>query len=103
MTPGTTPATSPARRGPAPHPPFGQPVRRREDRALITGVAPFVADLDIDNALHMTLVPSPVAHARIKGIETQAAANMPGVAAVLTNRDLGVPPVAHGFRRQTSA
>lgn len=57
----------------------------------MTGAAKFVGDLHIENALQLMLVPSPVAHARITGVDTFAACAMPGVAAVLTNRDLGIP------------
>src|SRR5262249_48166028 len=43
-------------------------------------------------ALHATFVRSPVAHARVRGIDTSAALAMPGVVAVVTAADLeGLP------------
>ncbi|MHB1535888.1 MAG: xanthine dehydrogenase family protein molybdopterin-binding subunit [Acidimicrobiales bacterium] len=67
---------------------IGQRLRRREDPALLTGEARFVADLVVPGALHAALVRSTVAHARISSIDTAAAAAMPGVVAVYTGADL---------------
>ena len=64
-------------------------MRRREDRALLTGRGRFVDDLPAAGVLHLILVRSPHAHARIRGIDTTAAQNAPGVVAVITAEDLG--------------
>ena len=72
--------------------PFGHRILRREDRALVTGAAQFVGDLDIEDQLHLRLVCSPFAHAEILQIDTAAASVMPGVAAVVTSSDLGLAP-----------
>ena len=61
---------------------------RREDAALLTGEARFVDDLAVPGALHVKLLRSSVAHARIASIDTSAAAAMPGVVAVHTGADL---------------
>ncbi|MGZ6996491.1 MAG: xanthine dehydrogenase family protein molybdopterin-binding subunit, partial [Acidimicrobiia bacterium] len=61
---------------------------RREDAALLTGEAKFVDDLAVPGALHVKLLRSTVAHARIVSIDTGAAASMPGVVAVYTGADL---------------
>jgi carbon-monoxide dehydrogenase large subunit len=61
---------------------------RREDAALLTGEARFVDDLAVPGALHVKLLRSSVAHARIASIDTSAAAAMPGVVAVLTGAEL---------------
>ena len=61
---------------------------RREDPALLTGEARYVADLQVPGALHAALVRSSVAHARIASIDTAAARAMPGVVAVFTGADL---------------
>ena len=61
---------------------------RREDPALLTGEARYVADLHVPGALHAALVRSSVAHARIASIDTAAARAMPGVVAVFTGTDL---------------
>src|SRR5688572_16371944 len=61
---------------------------RREDPALLTGEGRYTDDLQIPGALHMALVRSPFAHARITSIDTTAAAASPGVRAVYTGPDL---------------
>ena len=66
----------------------GTRVERKEDPPLLTGEARFVADLAVPGALHLALVRSPHAHARITSIDTAAAAAMPGVVAVFTGADL---------------
>jgi len=67
---------------------IGQPLKRREDARLLTGEARFVDDLAVPGALHLAFVRSPHAHARIRSIDTTAAAGLPGVVAVLTGADL---------------
>ena len=67
---------------------IGQRLLRREDPALLTGEAKFTNDLAVPGALHLALVRSPYAHARIVGIDTSAAASLPGVVAVHTGADL---------------
>ncbi|MET0146212.1 MAG: xanthine dehydrogenase family protein molybdopterin-binding subunit [Ilumatobacteraceae bacterium] len=61
---------------------------RREDPALLTGEARFTNDLVVPGALHLALVRSPYAHARIVHIDTSAAVALPGVVAVHTGADL---------------
>jgi carbon-monoxide dehydrogenase large subunit len=67
---------------------IGTRVPRREDAALLTGEARFVDDLQVPGALHAKLVRSPYAHARIRSIDSAAAAAMPGVRAVFTSAEL---------------
>lgn len=67
---------------------IGQRMRRREDPALLTGEARYVADLLVPGALHAVVVRSPMAHARIVSIDVEAARTMPGVVAVFTGEDL---------------
>jgi len=66
----------------------GTRLLRREDAPLLTGEGRYVDDLVAPGELHMTLVRSPLAHARIRSIDTAAARAMPGVVAVLTGADL---------------
>src|SRR5260370_29274449 len=68
---------------------------RREDRRLLTGRGQFIADLDLPHMLHAVFVRSPVAHARIRGVDLSRAAAAPGVACVLSGADLLqlLPPV----------
>jgi CO/xanthine dehydrogenase Mo-binding subunit/aerobic-type carbon monoxide dehydrogenase small subunit (CoxS/CutS family) len=55
--------------------------------ALVTGQARFTFDLAVDNLLHLKILRSPHAHARIKNIDKTAALAIPGVHAVLTYED----------------
>src|SRR5687767_7860442 len=68
---------------------FGQRVRRNEDPRLLTGGALFVDDVQLPGMLHAAFVRSPIAHARILGIDTRTAKRKPGVAGVFTADDLG--------------
>jgi carbon-monoxide dehydrogenase large subunit len=67
---------------------LGVRVKRREDPDLITGQGKYVADLQLEDTLHMKVVRSPYAHARITRIETDEAEAMAGVVAVLIGADL---------------
>ena len=57
---------------------------RKEDPALLTGEAKYANDLNIPGALHLVLVRSPYAHAKIKSINTAKALKVPGVLGVIT-------------------
>ncbi|HVU73614.1 MAG TPA: xanthine dehydrogenase family protein molybdopterin-binding subunit [Mycobacteriales bacterium] len=66
----------------------GARINRVEDPRLLTGRGTFVDDIQLPGMLHAYFVRSPVAHARITGIDTSAALAVPGVHAVLTAADL---------------
>jgi carbon-monoxide dehydrogenase large subunit len=66
----------------------GQSVPRREDAALITGRATWTDDITPAGTLHMAVLRSPLAHARVGGIDAGPARAVPGVVAVLTGADL---------------
>ena len=66
----------------------GQPVKRKEDRRLITGYGEFLEDIKLPGMLYAVFVRSPVAHGKIVSIDTSEAENYPGVVAVFTARDL---------------
>ena len=77
---------------------IGQPVRRKEDRRLLTGGGTYTDDINLPGQAHAAILRSPHAHARILSIDTSAAAAMPGVVAVLTWKEveedqLGLLPV----------
>lgn len=55
---------------------------------LAQGKSAFVADFEIRGLLHAKVLKSPVAHARIKKIDTSKARALPGVVAVLTHKDI---------------
>jgi aerobic carbon-monoxide dehydrogenase large subunit len=62
----------------------GQSLKRREDERLLQGRGFFVADVQRPGALHLAVVRSPHAHARIRAIEATAARARPGVVDVVT-------------------
>lgn len=65
----------------------GARVARSEDPRLLTGRGVYLADIRLPGELHAAFVRSPVAHARIKGIDTAEAAALPGVRLVWTGAD----------------
>jgi carbon-monoxide dehydrogenase large subunit len=67
---------------------IGASVRRKEDQRFITGKGHYTDDVSRPGQTHACFVRSPHAHARIKAIDTQAAAAVPGVLAVLTGTEL---------------
>src|SRR6266850_189937 len=66
----------------------GRGVRRLEGGQKVTGATRFTADIPIPGLLHVQLVLSHLASARIGAIDTKAARNAPGVLGVLTGNDL---------------
>ena len=67
---------------------FGEKIKRVEDPALLRGQGRYVDDIHLPGMLHAAFVRSPVAHARIAGIDVSAALALPGVVAVYTPDDL---------------
>ncbi len=72
----------------APAPEVGASRRRKEDQRLVTGRTRWTDNLQLPGMLHMAMVRSPFAHARITGIDTEAAREAPNVVTVLTGRDV---------------
>jgi len=75
---------------------IGQPLTRREDPPLLTGRGRYVDDFTPPGTLHAYVVRSPLAHARITGVDVTEARAADGVAAVFTAADLaelGVGPL----------
>ncbi|HEU4367789.1 MAG TPA: xanthine dehydrogenase family protein molybdopterin-binding subunit [Methylomirabilota bacterium] len=79
---------------------FGAPVRRREDRRLLTGRGRYVGDLELPRLLHVAFVRSTHAHARVRAVAAGAAAGHRGVAAVVTGRD--APVAGRGVRARSA-
>jgi CO/xanthine dehydrogenase Mo-binding subunit len=69
---------------------FGEPVRRREDARLIIGKGRYLDDIG-HGALAAAFVRSPHAHARIVGIDVDAALDVEGLVALYTYEDLTGP------------
>ena len=63
---------------------IGHSLKRVEDARLIEGQGNFLDDIVLPGMLYMALVRSPVAHARINGVDTAAASAVEGVVAVVT-------------------
>lgn len=66
----------------------GQKVKRTEDPRLIQGLGHYVDDIKLADTLHVAILRSPHAHARINSINTDAAKQAPGVVAVYTGADV---------------
>jgi carbon-monoxide dehydrogenase large subunit len=73
---------------------MGGTVRRREDPRLITGSATYVDDIELPGMLHLAVLRSPFAHARILSIDSSAAKELPGVVAVVRGEEVQdlIPP-----------
>ncbi|MDE0214907.1 MAG: molybdopterin-dependent oxidoreductase [Deltaproteobacteria bacterium] len=67
----------------------GTKVKRREDPRLVQGLSHYVDDLRMADVMHAAILRSPHAHARINGINTDAARALPGVVTVVTGADIG--------------
>jgi carbon-monoxide dehydrogenase large subunit len=63
---------------------IGQSIKRHEDARFLRGKGSYLDDFVLPDMLHMAILRSPHAHARIKSIDTGAAGAMPGVIAVVT-------------------
>ena len=66
---------------------IGKRLLRVEDDKLLKGRGQFVDDLRMPELVHLAFVRSPHAHARIRAIESAAAASLPGVIGVFTGHD----------------
>jgi carbon-monoxide dehydrogenase large subunit len=67
---------------------FGERVLRREDARFVTGRGQYLDNIPVRGALHMVVVRSPFAHARIGEINLKPALDAPGVVAAFTGDDL---------------
>src|SRR5579862_7539911 len=63
---------------------LGQSIKRKEDDRFIQGRGRYVDDVELPGMLHMAILRSPFAHARIRSIDTTRAQELPGVVAVVT-------------------
>jgi carbon-monoxide dehydrogenase large subunit len=76
--------TNPAPTTPAEIGGIGHRVRRHEDARLIEGQGRFLDDVTLPGMLQMAILRAPMAHARIRSIDTSAASALEGVVAVVT-------------------
>src|SRR5262245_37573755 len=82
MTTEAQPRTSPEIGG------MGHSVKRKEDPRFIRGAGEYIEDVNLPGQLWLDIVRSPYAHATIKSIDSSEALKVPGVAAVVTGKDL---------------
>ena len=82
MTTEAEPRTSAAIGG------MGHSVKRKEDPRMIQGQGEYIEDVNLPGQLWLDIVRSPYAHAKIKSIDASEALKVPGVAAVVTGKDL---------------
>jgi CO/xanthine dehydrogenase Mo-binding subunit len=68
--------------------------------ARVTGQQAYVADIRLEDTLHVKLVTLDVARARIGAIDTRAACDVPGVRLVMTAADLPDPMPRFGPQRR---
>jgi len=79
----------------SPTPAIGQALVRTDDPPLLRGKARFIAEIDDDRlagSAHVGFVRSPYAHARLLGVDTAPALDVPGVVAAFSAADLDVFP-----------
>jgi putative selenate reductase molybdopterin-binding subunit len=72
---------------PAPGAAVGSSVGAPAGPQIVTGAARYTFDFDLPGVLHMKVLRSPHAHARIRAISVEAALSVPGVEAVFTHAD----------------
>jgi aerobic carbon-monoxide dehydrogenase large subunit len=63
---------------------LGKSVPRKEDERFVRGRGNYVDDIRLPGMLHMSILRSPFAHAKINSIDTSRAEELPGVVAVVT-------------------
>src|SRR3954465_2198334 len=67
---------------------MGHSMKRKEDPRFLRGRGNYVDDVQLPGMLHMDIVRSPFAHAKIKSIDATKALKIPGVLAVITGETL---------------
>ena len=108
MTTASLPAPPPVRTHKDGRNWVGKSIRRLEDPKFLRGRGGYIGDMTLPGMLHVAVLSSPYAHARITGINTDAALAAPGVHAVITGAqaaeltdplpDFGPNPAAHTWR-----
>src|ERR1700738_5467923 len=67
---------------------IGQPVRRFEDKRLLSGNGRFQGDNNLHGQAYAYVLRSPHAHARIRKLDLAAAQAAPGIMLIMTGDDL---------------
>src|SRR5207249_2424604 len=63
---------------------IGESIKRKEDDRFIRGKGNYIDDIHLPGMLHMAILRSPYAHAKLKSIDASRAQALPGVIAVVT-------------------
>ncbi|ANP38542.1 carbon-monoxide dehydrogenase [Phaeobacter gallaeciensis] len=78
---------------------IGASPKRREDVRFLTGTGNYTDDINLNNQAYVHFLRSDVAHGKINGIDTSAAAAMPGVIRIFTGADFeGVGSIPCGWQ-----
>jgi carbon-monoxide dehydrogenase large subunit len=67
---------------------LGRGRRRKEDAKLVTGQTNWTDNITLPGLLHMAVLRSPMAHAKVLSVDVSAALEMPGVIAAFSGADL---------------
>ncbi|MEK7324154.1 MAG: carbon monoxide dehydrogenase, partial [Chloroflexota bacterium] len=67
---------------------LGSSMKRKEDARFLQGKGNYIDDFKLPGMLWLDIVRSPYAHAKIKSINTEKAAKIPGVLGFITGKDL---------------
>ena len=67
---------------------LGRGRRRKEDAKLLTGQTNWTDNITLPGLLHMAVLRSPMAHAKVLSVDVSAALEMPGVIAAFSGKDL---------------
>ncbi len=67
---------------------IGKGLPRIDALPKVTGTAPYTVDLKMPGLIYGKILRSPLAHARIKSIDTSEALKLPGVLSVITGKDV---------------
>jgi len=78
---------------------IGEDIGALPSRQLVAGKGQYVGDLQLDGLLHMAVLRSPYAHARIKSVDTKAAEQVPGVVYVITGKEVkeNMQPIVEAY------
>jgi carbon-monoxide dehydrogenase large subunit len=72
----------------------GRPRLRKEDAKLVTGQTTWTDNIQLPGLVHLAILRSPHAHARLRALDTSAATRAPGVLAVYRAGDLGAEAIS---------
>jgi aerobic carbon-monoxide dehydrogenase large subunit len=69
--------------------PLGRPIKRKEDAKLLHGRTNWTDNIQLPGTLHMAILRSPYAHAKITKLDVTPALSRPNVIAAYSAEELG--------------